>query len=113
MPWIRRFAGQLAPQSRRTRVILIRDEIFTKVGGCVLRNFLTSVSAGFGRRLEEEYLLVPRIMGRNVRMPAVVSVLAVLAGGAPAGIGAVKALPAAGALRLPQQEVTFRPLDGT
>ncbi len=75
---------------------------------------LTSVIAGFGRRLDEEYLLVRRIMGRNVRMPAVVSVVAVLAGGAPAGIiGAVKAVPAAGALRLPLREVTFRPLDGT
>ena len=57
---------------------------------------------------------MPRIMGRNVRMPAVVTVVAVLAGGAPAGIiGAVKAVPAPGALRLPLHEMTFRPLDGT
>jgi hypothetical protein len=44
------------------------------VGGYVLGNFLTSVIAGFGHWLDEEYLLVRRIMGRNVRMPAVVSV---------------------------------------
>jgi len=88
-PGIRRSACRLAPQSRGTRVILIRDEIFTK-----------------------ERRLCPG--GRNVRMPAVVSVVAVLAGGGPAGIiGAVKAVPAAGALRHPLHEVTFRPLDGT
>jgi hypothetical protein len=34
---------RLVPHSRRARVILIGDEIFTKVGGYVLGNFLTSV----------------------------------------------------------------------
>ena len=84
------------------------------MGGYVLGSFLTSVIAGFGRRLDEEYLLVRRIMGRNVRMPAEASVVAARTGGARAGsVGAVKAVPGAGALRLPLHEVTFRPLDGT
>src|ERR1700684_232143 len=48
MPKIRLFAYRLAPHSRRTRVILIGDEIFTKVGGFVLGNVLTSVIAGIG-----------------------------------------------------------------
>ena len=48
MPRIRLFAYRLAPRSRRTRVILIGDEIFTKVGGYVLGNFLTSAIAGLG-----------------------------------------------------------------
>jgi len=48
MPKIRLFAYRLAPHSRRTRVILIGDEIFTKVGGFVLGNVLTSIIAGIG-----------------------------------------------------------------
>ena len=46
MPRIKRFLYHLAPRSRRTRVILIGDEIFTKVGGYLLGNVLTSVVAG-------------------------------------------------------------------
>jgi predicted PurR-regulated permease PerM len=171
MPRIKLFVYRLAPHSRRTRVILIGDEIFTKVGGYVMGNFLTSVIAGLGTyvwmlifgvpypvllallvalldlipvigsaiggaivslvaltvsvpvaiatlgfyigyRLAEDYLLVPRIMGRAVQVPAVVSVVAVLVGGALMGvIGALVAIPAAAALRLLLHEVTFRRLD--
>jgi predicted PurR-regulated permease PerM len=171
MPRIRLFAYRLAPHSRRTRVILIGDEIFTKVGGYVLGNFLTSVIAGVGTyiwllifgvpypillamlvalldlipvigstvggaivslvaltvslpvaiatlgfyiayRLAEDYLIVPRIMGRTVQVPAVVSLVAVLIGGTLMGIvGALVAIPAAAAIRLFLQEVVFRRLD--
>jgi predicted PurR-regulated permease PerM len=171
MPRIKLFAYRLAPQSRRTRVILISDEIFTKVGGFVLGNFLTSAIAGIGTylwmlifgvpypillallvalldlipvigstvggaivtlvaltvslpvaiatagfyvayRLAEDYLLVPRIMGRTVQVPGVISVLAVLVGGALMGIiGALIAIPAAAAIRLLLHEVAFRRLD--
>ena len=63
-------------------------------------------------RLAEDYLLVPRIMGSAVKVPAVVSVVAVLVGGALMGIiGALVAIPVAAALRLLLQEVTFRRLD--
>jgi predicted PurR-regulated permease PerM len=152
-------------------VILIGDEIFTKVGGFVLGNVVTSVIAGLGTylwmlafgipypillglfvaimdlipvigstiggavvslvaltvslpvaiatlafyiayRLAEDYLLVPRIMGSAVKVPAVVSVVAVLVGGALMGIiGALVAIPVAAALRLLLQEVAFRRLD--
>jgi predicted PurR-regulated permease PerM len=171
MPRIKLFAYRLAPHSRRTRVILIGDEIFAKVGGFVLGNFLTSIVAGFGTylwmlafglpypillglfvafmdlipvigstiggavvtlvaltvslpvaaltlgfyiayRLAEDYLLVPRIMGRTVQVPAVVSVVAVLVGGTLMGIvGALVAIPAAAALRLLLEEVAFHRLD--
>lgn len=37
----RLFAGRLPPHPGRVRVILIGDEIFTKVGGYVPGNFLT------------------------------------------------------------------------
>jgi predicted PurR-regulated permease PerM len=171
MPRIRLFAYRLAPHSRRTRVILIGDEIFTKVGGYVLGNFLTSVIAGIGTyiwlvifgvpypvllaltvalfdlipvigayiggavvslvaltvslpvavatlcfyvgyKLAEDYFIVPRVMGRTVQVPAVVSLVAVLLGGTLMGIiGALVAIPAAAALRLFLQEVVFRRLD--
>jgi len=171
MPRIKLFAYRLAPHSRRARVILIGDEIFTKVGGFVLGNVVTSAIAGLGTylwmlafgipypillglfvaimdlipvigstiggavvslvaltvslpvaiatlafyiayRLAEDYLLVPRIMGSTVKVPAVVSLVAVLVGGALLGIvGALVAIPAAAALRLLLHEVTFRRLD--
>jgi predicted PurR-regulated permease PerM len=173
MPRIKMFAYRLAPQSRRTRVILIGDEIFTKVGGYVLGNFLTSVIAGVGTyiwllvfsvpypvllgllvalldlipvigstvggaivslvaltvslpvalatlgfyiayRLAEDYLIVPRILGRTVQVPAVVTVVAVLIGGALMGIiGALVAIPVAAALRLLLHEVAFHRLDSS
>ncbi len=171
MPQIKLFVYRLAPHSRRARAILIGDEIFTKVGGFVLGNVVTSVVAGLGTylwmlafgipypillglfvaimdlipvigstiggavvtlvaltvslpvaiatlafyiayRLAEDYLLVPRIMGSTVKVPAVVSLVAVLVGGALMGIvGALVAIPVAAALRLLLDEVAFRRLD--
>jgi predicted PurR-regulated permease PerM len=173
LPRIKLFAYRLAPQSRRPRVILLGDEIFTKVGAYVLGNVATSVIAGIGTfawmmifgipypvllglfvalldlipvigstiggiivtlialtvslpvalftlgfyvayRLAEDYLLVPRILGRAVKVPAVVSVVAVLIGGALLGIiGALVAIPAAAALRLWLDEVAFHRLDNS
>jgi predicted PurR-regulated permease PerM len=169
LPRIKLFAYRLAPHSRRARVILLGDEIFTKVGGYVLGNMLTSLVAGVGTfawmmafgipypvllglfvalvdlipvigstiggalvtlialtvslpvavatlgfyvayRFAEDYLLVPRIMGRAVQVPAVVS--AVLVGGTLLGIiGELVAIPTAAALRLWLDEVAFRRLD--
>ena len=171
MPRIKLLVYRLAPHSRRARVILIGDEIFAKVGGFVLGNFVTSVIAGLGTylwmiafglpypillglfvafldlipvigstiggavvtligltvslpialatlgfyiayRLAEDYLVVPRVMGRAVQVPGAVSVVAVLVGGALMGIiGALVAIPAAAALRLLLEEVAFRHLD--
>jgi predicted PurR-regulated permease PerM len=171
MPQIKLFFYRLAPDSRRARVILLGDDIFTKVGGFVLGNVVTSVIAGLGTylwmlafgipypillglfvalldlipvigstiggavvaavaltvslpvaiatlafyigyRLFEDYVLTPRIMGGAVKVPAVVSVVAVLVGGALLGIiGALVAIPVAAALRLLLEEVTFRRLD--
>jgi predicted PurR-regulated permease PerM len=65
-------------------------------------------------RLAEDYLLVPRIIGRVVKVPALVTVVAVLLGGALLGIvGALVAIPAAAALLLLAQEVLFPRLDHT
>ena len=57
MPRIKRFARPAGPGSRRARVILLGDEIFTKVGGFVLGNVVTSVIAGLGTYL---WMLVVR-----------------------------------------------------
>ena len=168
---IKQFFYRLAPDSRRARVILLGDEIFTKVGGFVLGNVATSVITGLGTylwmlafgipypillalfvalldlipvigstiggavvslvaltvslpvaiatlafyigyRLVEDYLLTPRIIGSTVKVPAVVSVVAVLVGGALLGIvGALVAIPVAAALRLLLEEIMFRRLD--
>ena len=48
MPRTKLFFYRLIPHSRRPRVILIGDEIFTKVGGYVLGNVITSFIAGLG-----------------------------------------------------------------
>ena len=63
-------------------------------------------------RLTEDYLLVPRIIGRVLKVPALVTVVAVLLGGALLGIvGALVAIPAAAALLLLTREVLFPRLD--
>ncbi|HYZ56107.1 MAG TPA: AI-2E family transporter [Streptosporangiaceae bacterium] len=171
LPSIKLFAYRLVPHSRRPRVILLTDEILTKVGGYVLGNVITSVIAGFGTfvwmlifgipyplllgllvaildlipvigstvggaivtlvaltvslpvavatlafyiayRLAEDYLIVPRIMGRTVEVPAIVSLVAVLIGGVLLGIvGALIAIPVAAAIRLILREVTFPRMD--
>ena len=64
-------------------------------------------------RLLEDYLLVPRIIGRVVKVPALITVVAVLIGGALLGIvGALVAIPIAAALLLLTQEVLYPRLDG-
>ena len=171
LPQIKMFSYRLVPHSRRPRAILIGDEIFAKVGGYVLGNFITSVIAGLGTyiwllawgvpyplllgmfvafldlipvigstiggaivslvaltvslpvalatlafyigyRLAEDYLIVPRIMGRTVELPAIVSLVAVLIGGVLLGIvGALVAIPVAAAIRLLVHEIAIRRLD--
>lgn len=73
-------------------------------------------TAGFflAYRLTEDYLLVPRIIGRVLKVPALVTVVAVLLGGALLGIvGALVAIPAAAAVLLLTREVLFPRLDHT
>jgi predicted PurR-regulated permease PerM len=171
MPTIKNLLYRLAPRSRRARVILISEDIFTKVGGFVLGNIITSLIAGAGTyvwllifgvpypvvlalfvalmdlipvigstiggvivslialtvslpvaiatavfyiayRQAEDYFLVPKIMGRAVEVPAVVTVLATLIGGALLGIiGALIAIPVAAAIRLLLNEIAFPRLD--
>jgi predicted PurR-regulated permease PerM len=63
-------------------------------------------------RLLEDYLLVPRIIGSAVKVPAIVTVVAVLLGGALLGIiGALVAIPIAAALLLLAEEVLYPRLD--
>ena len=65
-------------------------------------------------RLAEDYLIVPRIMGRTVEVPAIVSLVAVLIGGVLLGIvGALVAIPVAAAIRLLLQEIAFHRLDNS
>jgi predicted PurR-regulated permease PerM len=55
---------------------------------------------------------MPRIMGRTVQVPAIVSLIAVLIGGVLLGIiGALVAIPVAAAIRLLLHEIAIRRLD--
>jgi predicted PurR-regulated permease PerM len=63
-------------------------------------------------RFVEDYLLVPKIIGRTVQVPAVVTVVAVVLGGALLGVvGALVAIPIAAAVLLLMQEVVYPRLD--
>ena len=63
-------------------------------------------------RVIEDYLLVPKIIGRAVEIPAVTTVVAVLIGGGLLGIvGALVAIPLAAAIQLIVREVLFPRLD--
>ncbi|RAU99616.1 hypothetical protein DQP58_02600 [Mycobacterium colombiense] len=63
-------------------------------------------------RLAEDYLLVPKIIGRAVRVSALMTVVAALIGGSLLGIvGALVAIPIAAALQLLAQEILFPRLD--
>jgi predicted PurR-regulated permease PerM len=63
-------------------------------------------------RFGEDYFLVPRIIGRAVEVPALVTVVAVLIGGALLGIiGALVAIPIAAAILLLAREMLFPRLD--
>ena len=48
LPRVKRGIYQLAPKSRRARMVLLTDEILDRVGGYVLGNLLTSFIAGLG-----------------------------------------------------------------
>ncbi|ASW53913.1 AI-2E family transporter [Plantactinospora sp. KBS50] len=171
LPRIRRLIYRFFPHSRRPRAILIGDEVFTRVGGFVLGNLITSVIAGVGTfawllafgvpyplllaltvalldlipvvgstvggiivslvaltvsfpvalatgafyagfRLAEDYLIVPKIVGRVVAVPATVTLVAVLLGAAVLGVvGALVAIPIAASIRIVLQETVFPRLD--
>ena len=65
-------------------------------------------------RFVEDYLLVPRIIGGAVKVPALVTVVAVLLGGALLGvIGALVAIPIAAAIQLIIRETLIPRLDQT
>jgi predicted PurR-regulated permease PerM len=63
-------------------------------------------------KLLEDYLLVPRIIGRAVDVPATATLLAVLIGGAALGLlGALVAIPAAAAIDILLRETVYPRLD--
>jgi predicted PurR-regulated permease PerM len=63
-------------------------------------------------RFLEDYLLVPKIIGGVLKVPALVTVVAVIVGGALLGVvGALVAIPIAAAVLLLVQEVLYPRLD--
>jgi predicted PurR-regulated permease PerM len=60
----------------------------------------------------EDYLITPRVMNRTVKVSGLVTVIAVIIGGALLGvIGALIAIPIAAAIKLVLEEITFPRLD--
>ena len=63
-------------------------------------------------RLAEDYLLTPKIIGRAVKVPGGVTVVAVIIGAALLGVvGALVAIPVAAALQILVSELVFPTLD--
>jgi predicted PurR-regulated permease PerM len=74
--------------------------------------FIATVGFFIAYRVLEDYLLVPKIIGRAVKVPAIVTVVAFLLGAVLLGvIGALVAIPVAAAILLLLREVTFPRLD--
>lgn len=75
--------------------------------------FFATVGFALVYRVVEDYFLVPRIIGSALKVPALVTVVAVLMGGALLGvIGALVAIPVAAAVLLLIKEVLYPRLDG-
>ena len=75
---------------------------------------VAGATAGFfiAYRFAEDYLLVPKIIGRTVKVSSLGTLLAVLVGGAVFGvIGALVAIPVAAAIQLIIIEVAIPRLD--
>lgn len=71
-------------------------------------------TAGFyvAYRFLEDYVIVPRVIGRAVQVPATATVVAVLIGGAAFGLlGALVAIPAAAAADILLRELVYPRLD--
>jgi predicted PurR-regulated permease PerM len=172
LPRFRRAIYHVAPLSRRPRMVVLTNEIFSRVGGYVLGNLVISVISAVGTlvwaeifgipdpvllgllvgildlipivgstiggvivalvalaavslpvavatvvfyvgyRLFEDYVLTPRIMGHTVDVPGLVTVVAVLIGGALLGIaGALVAIPVAAGIKLLVQELVHPRLE--
>lgn len=171
MPRFKRGLYQMAPRSRRARMVLLTDEILSRVGGYVLGKGGLSVIAGvltyswamiFGIPypvllallvalvdlvpivgsivggvivvlaalavsfpvtiativfyliflFAQDYFLIPRIMGRTVDVPGLVTIIATLIGGALLGIiGALVAIPVAAAVKLLLKELAVPRLE--
>ena len=74
--------------------------------------FLATIGFYVAYRLIEDYLLVPKIIGGVMKVPALVTVVAVLLGGVLLGvIGALVAIPFAAALLLLVRELLYPRLD--
>jgi predicted PurR-regulated permease PerM len=84
MPATKLFFYRLVPHSRRPRAILLGDEIFTKVGGYVLGNVITSFIAGAGTFLWMAAFGIPypALLGLLVFLLDLIPVIGSTVGGA-------------------------------
>ena len=95
---IKLFAYRMVPDSRRTRAILLSDEILSRVGGYVLGNVLTSVIIGLGTSLWMLALGIPYpiLLGLFVALIDLIPVIgSYIAGAAVSLVALTVSLPVA------------------
>lgn len=98
LPAVKRLFLALFPRSRRARVNLLTDDVFTRVGGFVLGNLLTSVVTGVGTAVWLGVFGVPYpvLLGLFVAILDLVPIVGSTIGGLVASLVALtKGLPVA------------------
>ncbi|MCU1493805.1 MAG: family transporter [Acidimicrobiaceae bacterium] len=98
LPAVKRLFLALMPRSRRSRVGLITDDVFTRVGGFVLGNLLTSLVTGVGTAawLAAFGVPYPVLLGLFVAILDLVPIVGSTIGGIVASLVALtKGLPVA------------------
>ena len=105
--------GPIAEAEQRAAQLLSDEHRFGQRGESLsIPVCIATVFFYIAFRLGEDYLLTPRIVGRAVKVPAGVTIVAVLFGAAWLGIvGALVAIPIAAAVQLLMQELLFPALD--
>lgn len=90
----------------RTALYRLAAGAGTSFVACTVSVGLATLGFFVGYRVLEDYVLLPKVVGRAVRMPALVTVVAVLLGfQLPGVVGAFVAVPVAAAVLLVVREV--------
>jgi len=95
-PRVKHWLYQLAPRSRRPRMVLLTDEILDRVGGYVLGNLFTSFIAGVGTFVWALALGIPYalLLGLTVAILDLIPIIGSTIGGVVVSLVALTVSPA-------------------